>query len=408
MRISGGRGFSPDIWLGLRRAFKGNNIVDESLLEVNDEADQEVLIAMAWAKPQFSKGRVDWAGEVLSKDIGPDTDWDEFDLAVNIVNNWRSVHSYPLQAMKMTLKRRAKRICASAIVAQRLKRLASIKLKLNLSRDAGQHPNLSQMQDIGGCRAIMESVSQVRELEVTFSEASKKNPHRGPQYYKTSDYITTPKDNGYRGVHLIYRFRSDSAQHSCYNGQRIEIQLRTRLQHFWATAVETYSTFSGEALKSNIGSDEWKRFFALVSSVIAIDEGQPTTPSTPVSLKEIVPEMRGLYVSLNVKNVLSGWAAITKFTAEDAHEEIRDAGMYLLVLDPNTFSTSLYPYSKDHLAQANTHYAKIEKEEPNLQAVLVSVDSLAALRTAYPNYFLDTTAFLEVVEGAIGKESENT
>ena len=53
--------------------------------------------------------------------------------AVDIVNNWRASHSYPLQTIKMTLKRRAKRVCPTALVAQRLKRLASIKLKLNLS-----------------------------------------------------------------------------------------------------------------------------------------------------------------------------------------------------------------------------------------------------------------------------------
>jgi ppGpp synthetase/RelA/SpoT-type nucleotidyltranferase len=351
---------------------------------------------MAWVKPQFGKGRIDWAGELLANEEVPsegnNSSLQEHDLAMNIVNNWRAIHSYPLQAMKMTLKGRARRICPSAIVAQRLKRLASIKLKLRLSKEAGRHPNLSQMQDIGGCRAVMDTVSQVRKLEKLFEDASKKNPHRGPQYYRTSDYIASPKDSGYRGVHLVYRFRSDSAEHSCYNGQRIEIQLRSRQEHYWATAVE---------LKSSIGSDQWKRFFALVSSAIAITEKQPTVPGTPTAMTDIVPELHALYSSLNVHNVLSGWAAVTKFTAEAPQDDIRAAAMYLLVLDPNTFSTTLFPYSRDNLAEANAQYAKMEKEQPNLQAVLVAVDSVSALRAAYPNYFLDTTAFLNVVDKAI-------
>jgi hypothetical protein len=33
---------------------------------------------------------------------------------------------------------------------------------------------------------------------------------------------------------------------------------------------------------------------------------------------------------------------------------------------------------------------------------LVSVDSMAALRRAYPNYFLDTKRFVEELERAIG------
>ena len=368
--------------------------------------DTEVLSAMAWAKPQYGKGKIDWAGELLAKDEQPSWDkpssWQDYETAMSIVNNWRAVHSYPLQTMKMTLKRRAKSIYPSAIVAQRLKRLASIKLKLKLSAESGHHPHLSQMQDIGGCRAVMDTVAQVRQLEKTFEEASKKNPKRGAQHSKTTDYIAAPKPSGYRGVHLVYKFRTDSSKHTCYNGQRIEIQLRSRLQHYWATAVETYSTFTGEAMKSNIGSDQWKRFFALVSSYLAICENCPTVPGTLMTESEILPEMSDLFTKLNVNNVLSGWAATAHFPATPQDDKIATAAMYLLVLDPEKFSTTLYPYASDDLSDANAHYAKIEKEQPNLQAVLVAVDSLAALRAAYPNYYLDTTSFLGLVNNAVG------
>jgi ppGpp synthetase/RelA/SpoT-type nucleotidyltranferase len=364
---------------------------------------------MAWVTPQYSQARMDWAGEILSTSLPSQSDncevffkmVSDYETATDIVNNWRAVHSYPLQAMKMTLKRRAKHIYPPAIVAQRLKRLASIKLKLKLSKETGHHPNLSQMQDIGGCRAVMETVSQVRRLERTFEEACKKNPHRGPQYFKTSYYIASPKDNGYRSVHLVYKFRSISPEHSCYNGQRIEIQLRSRPQHYWATAVETYSTFSGEALKSNIGSEEWIHFFALVSSAIALSEKSPTVPGTPATMDELVPEIRELYTGLNIHNVLSGWSAATKYTKEEPNELIQQAAMYMLVLEPEKFFVSVYPFNRDQLAEANGLYAKFEKEHPELQAVLVSVDSISALRTAYPNYFLDTNSFITLVEKMI-------
>jgi hypothetical protein len=38
------------------------------------------------------------------------------------------------------------------------------------------------------------------------------------------------------------------------------------------------------------------------------------------------------------------------------------------------------------------------KEVPNSDAVLVSVDSMETLRRAYPNYFLDTGVFVDVME----------
>jgi ppGpp synthetase/RelA/SpoT-type nucleotidyltranferase len=350
---------------------------------------------MAWAKPQYAKSRIDWAGEILARSHEVD-DTAELETAQEIVNNWRAVHSYPLQVVKMALKGRAKRICPGAIVAQRLKRIASIKLKLRVSSDSGNHPNLSQMQDIGGCRAVMDTVAQVRELERAFEEASKKNPHRGPQYSKKTDYLECPRSSGYRGVHLIYRYRTTSEEHECYNGQRIEIQLRTKIQHYWATAVETYSTFSGEALKSNIGSDKWKRFFALMATAMAISEGTPVVAGTYDSRQELIAELQLLYKELNAEKVLSGWTAATRLTETEERLSSKDAAMYLLVLNPNEFKISVTSYKSSELAEASAEYAQREKE-PSLQTVLVSVDSLAALRTAYPNYFLDTTAFLEEV-----------
>jgi len=167
---------------------------------------------MAWVRPQYGKKKVDAAGEALLIGIPRGrgsgvliVDIQKYFAAVEVVNNWRAVHSYPLHAIKMTLKRRAKTIYPEAIIAQRLKRLASIKLKLELSKAAGNHPNLSQMQDIGGCRAVMGTVSQVRRLERVFAEASKKSPHRGPQFDKITDYIANPKTSGYRGIHLIFQ-----------------------------------------------------------------------------------------------------------------------------------------------------------------------------------------------------------
>ncbi len=369
---------------------------------------------MAWAKPQYSRTKIDLAGETLlidPQDIGADYDsyieaWENREAAIEVINNWRAIHSYPLQTVKMTLKRRAQRIDPTAIVAQRLKRLASIRLKLKISSEAGQHPNLSQMQDIGGCRAVMKNVEQVRHLEKVFHEAAAKHPDRGPQHSKTYDYIATPKASGYRSVHLVYRFRSESPQHSCYNGQRIEIQLRSRRQHYWATAVEIYSTFSGEALKSNIGSDDWKRFFALVSSAIAIAEKSPCVPNTPDSLDGLRPELRDLYRRLNVFHVLSGYSSGIKFTKDSPELHVKNADVYLLVLDPDQFSVVVTPYRRDQLAAANAKYAQIEKDQPKLQAVLVSADSLAGLQVAYPNYFLDTTEFIKMVQTAMGVEPD--
>jgi ppGpp synthetase/RelA/SpoT-type nucleotidyltranferase len=42
-------------------------------------------------------------------------------------------------------------------------------------------------------------------------------------------YIEAPKESGYRGTHLVYRYYSDRS--ATWNGLSIEIQVRSRLQH---------------------------------------------------------------------------------------------------------------------------------------------------------------------------------
>ena len=80
--------------------------------------------------------------------------------AREIVENWRASHAYPMLIMRNNLSNRVRKIDNKAIVAQRLKRFTSIVSKLEREPDM----KLSQMQDIGGCRAIVSTVEQVDDL----------------------------------------------------------------------------------------------------------------------------------------------------------------------------------------------------------------------------------------------------
>ncbi len=255
---------------------------------------------MAWAKPVFTRSQVDRAGEILANPPGVLDD--ELNNSLNIVNNWRSAHSYPLHAITMTLRSRAKLIDQTRLIAQRIKRLRSTEAKL---RRFG-HMQLSRMNDIGGCRAVVQSVSHVDSLVNFYEKARAKSPRRGHEFLKKYDYIKSPKRDGYRSVHLVYKYRTTSKRHRAWNGLRIEIQIRSRLQHIWATAVETVDAFTGQALKSNIGEESWKRFFALMGSVLALKEGKPTIPGTPLVEDETKRELKELYSKERMETTLWG------------------------------------------------------------------------------------------------------
>jgi hypothetical protein len=249
---------------------------------------------------------------------------------------------------------------------------------------------LTQMQDIGGCRAVVPNLQAVHDLRDLYR--SKPLAHH---FIGEKDYIQQPKETGYRSIHLKYRFngKSNSAP---WDKLKIEIQLRTLLQHRWATAVEVAGTFTNTALKSNRGTAEWLRFFALMGSVFAIREGCPIVPGTPSTYDELCDEIRRLNKSHHIVATFTNFhTLIPRFEQGKSR-----AKYYLVILNPVTREVQVRGFKKDESKEADTAYAEAEKANLNnleTQVVLVSVSTTTALKRAYPNYFLDMADFLREV-----------
>jgi hypothetical protein len=56
--------------------------------------------------------------------------WNDYVQSLDIINNWRSAHNFPLNTFHVGLRRRAKAIDPGCITAQRIKRMSSIEHKL--------------------------------------------------------------------------------------------------------------------------------------------------------------------------------------------------------------------------------------------------------------------------------------
>lgn len=335
---------------------------------------------MAYEKPAHSLNQIDRAGRAI---LDPNRTLE----GIEVLNSWRVAHRYPLNALHMTLRNRSKRVDVNAVTAQRLKRLESVVRKLQ------RQPTLqmSQMQDIGGCRAVLSNMSRVNLLRFMYET----NPLRH-KLARTRDYIADPKDDGYRSVHLIYRFVGKGSS-SPWNRLWIEIQLRTSMQHAWATAVETVDAFTNENLKFGAGSDEWTRFFQLVSALHARTEKTAPIPNVPAVYEALMRETRLLERKLGVIERLEQYAHITQQITR------RKRGMnfdwYVLQILPEAgrvivrgFPLEAFNEAKEALVFLETRF----KGTMN-QAVLVATASLNELRRAYPNYFADTKFFIEVL-----------
>jgi len=345
-----------------------------------------------YAVPQNSKSKIDKAGAVLTDPKAWTVAWDVED-ALDIINNYRASHNLPLLVFRKTLAHRAHRIDLSATIAQRIKRLRSIESKLKRFSTM----RLTHMQDIGGCRAVVRNVRMVRALSNVY-----KRSQGNHKLLRMDDYLVKPRKSGYRGIHFIYSYKSKTKP--AYDGLKIEIQLRSRQQHAWATAVETVDIFTGQALKGGRGQKKWQRFFALMGSYIALEEKCPLVPWTPTDSLRLHEHIEKYATDLDVLSHLESYRATLQFEGVPG-----GADYYLLELDAQKEETTVVGYNKDQLKGAERDYLSVERANAgrhDKDVVLVSVSSLESLKRAYPNYFADTHIFIETLTKALSNVSD--
>lgn len=334
--------------------------------------------------PSESKKMINKAGKFL---IQEDIFSDRYQEALDLANRWRACHAYPINTFQATLRKKVKDVVGDGIVAQRLKRMPTIIDKLQRFPQM----QITTMQDIAGIRAILNEASDVHALVQAYSQ-NKNFPHNLIEKY---DYISNPRDSdGYRSYHMIYKYENKS--NPSYNGLRIEMQLRTRLQHIWATAVETMGTFLGQALKSKQGDKEWLDFFAVVSSAFSFLEGTAQVPRYAHLDKQ---QTINLVVELEKK--LGAIEKMKNFsTVVHSIGSGKSYFYHLLVLNSQKHTVEVYTYDRDNFEKALYDYAKFENDAAKgskLEPVLVSAGPMDKLRKAYPNLFLDISEFENVL-----------
>lgn len=340
-----------------------------------------------------SKKQVQKAGKVLAKGNANN---DEFLQAMGLLSQWRSLHTYPINTFQAMLRNKVKSLkFKSPIIAQRLKRTPSIIKKLR------RFPNmdLSRMQDIGGLRIVLSNVDDVYKLHNSIIK-SKRSQHE--PLLPPSDYIAEPKADGYRSLHQVFRYKSQ--QHPELDGLFIELQIRTKLQHAWATAVETLGIIEKSSFKTGEGSEEFKRFFMLASALFSYHEKQPILPAlADRPIKEIANELGEIEKRLQIFAKLTG-LIITGNHVETSND--KSNGYHLMELDTNKGTVSLLAFSSSQLEMAENFYKMREidtQDKPYIELVLISAGNLKEIKKAYPNYFLDTQDFIKSVKNICEK-----
>jgi ppGpp synthetase/RelA/SpoT-type nucleotidyltranferase len=356
---------------------------------------------------QYSGSRVEKAGKELRKiDI---LTAEQLNETMNVLSYWRQAHEVPLQRAVDLLQKLTRPIDKSAIFANRMKRTVSISTKLERFKTM----SLYKMQDIGGCRVIIRDKKKLKALLRVLKKQSEFQISLGKP--KVDDYILNPKSDGYRSTHIIGKFPDND------NKLRfIEVQLRTPIQHYWATAVEIVDLFTKQSLKTNQGQAKWKDLFKEVGKQFELmDNIQYFTtllPKTkyksycdalhkyngPALLDPSSVEFKNnrvcyqLIKELNVIELLNGFAQSLNWIEEDLNVTELN-GYVLIIIDLKADRMSATVFSREDSVKAEQAYIKEEKGSTGDDRIvaMVATPNIGEIRAAYPNYFADSTEFLK-------------
>lgn len=350
-------------------------------------------------KQSYTKNQIKKAGTNLINGV-------DIDESMEALSYWRAKHQLPLERAFNTVGGYIKKVSPSrqqefsALVAKRLKRTESIVNKLKRFNDM----QLSGMNDIGGCRVVLSSQKKAYKL----TRALIKDGH----FKLRRDYVESPKESGYRSIHLIGRFPDEDGAL-----KPIELQIRTRIQHSWATALEIVDLYTRQSIKTNAGNQEWSDFFIHMSTIFSIFEDNPYVRSsnrlsvarefarTFLTKKDPAAEyslFKVHYLSerLRIASIFDAFSSSVKVTSEHIREASIDGYVLIRIQRvANMFEIQSSIYRRLDFKKASEDYLELEKEaigkNADLIVALVSTNALGGIQEAYPNYFADARTFLE-------------
>ena len=188
-----------------------------------------------------------------------------------------------------------------------------------------------------------------------------------------------------------------------FNGRRVELQIRTRLQHTWATAVEAVGTFRRENLKAGTGDPNWLRLFELMSAEFALAEDCAPAANLPPR-NERIKEIKELASSLDATGTLESLRQAVRYT--NAYVQSGTPEFFRIELNRSTREVIVKPHFAPKTGLQEQHSVEQSAEisgNKDINTVFVSAASIDELKQGYPNYFGDVQLFnknlRDLVEG---------
>lgn len=342
-----------------------------------------------------SSSALNKAGEIIRKT----TDLEKLDKAVDSLSSWRTAHDLLIRKLISFLySNNVINDKSDFILSSRLKRMPSIIAKIKRLKTRP-----SSMQDIAGMRIILDTVPQVYNVLNSLSSALNINKWAVFEIVDIYDYIKTPKNDGYRSVHVV--LEHNGKYEDRIRGFKIELQIRTKIQHSWSTAVETFDLINNESIKMGKGDQDHRTFFIYASAALSITENMPiTSAASSVFKDDIYKTLKELNIKLTIIDILRSMRVVQERISETDYQGNSAYLLLQLNLDRKTVSISRIQKLEEAQEKYKVLEKNVNKENKNWEVVLVSMNEMNQLKKAYPNYFLDASIFIESIDKIINQK----
>jgi ppGpp synthetase/RelA/SpoT-type nucleotidyltranferase len=323
----------------------------------------------------LSKTKVDRAGNAIARDLyRSDEEYIELE---DLFDEYRKSHLQPLSETTLELQRWLADYGRPYYIAQRLKRKPQIIRKLKRLS-----VRLSQLQDIGGSRIIVQKNSDVDRVLELIAEQAKKKGHFSID--RITDYRERGRDRtGYRALHLILS-RADVS---------LELQIRSRVQHYWAESIERTSVIYGYHLKEEEGDAQVLRYFHCLSDAFyELEAGREASVGLRFEIDSLRVTCETIIQSSPHGKVLDSFVneGIIKTLTEKETRGGRGLNNWIIVFDWNTGSFVSWDIVGRSPSEAIHAYVQNEKNFPQelgFEVVLIGSSEIATVRETHSHYF---------------------
>lgn len=323
-----------------------------------------------------SKSAIDKAGNILAKEKFQT--YEEWESSDAIFDEFRQAHLQPLTSTTIALQNWFRTDNTSYIIVQRLKRKPQILRKLKRL-----NTRLTQLQDIGGLRVIVDQNSDVDKLIEYITNKLKQQT--SIVIKRIVDYRKKGRDDsGYRAAHIIME----------RDGVFLELQIRSRIQHYWAELIERTSVIYGYVIKELEGDKRVINYFKNLSNLFyLIETGQQPDSNQKIDIERRRIEAETVINESDTKNILSGYIneGIVK-TLVDKEKRIGESNfnnwVFIFNWNQGIFvdwtNVSLNP---DEAIKSYVEYENKYPADKGFEVVLVGTSSVANVRETHSHYF---------------------